>query len=198
MRKHKHHIVPRHMGGTDDPSNLIELTVEEHADAHRVLFETHGHEYDRIAWLALSGQMSMSEASLLAQIQGSKKGAPLGGKITGQKNKESGHIYDLALKNLEKINNMPEEVKLENCRRGGHIQGRINAETGWMSALGIETGRRNVESGHWAECTKKATEAKRGKKRYYDPETNVNKFFVEGQQPKNWLPGMPKRVDKTH
>ena len=37
--KHKHHIIPKHMGGTDDPSNLIELTVEEHAEAHKILFE---------------------------------------------------------------------------------------------------------------------------------------------------------------
>jgi hypothetical protein len=29
--KHIHHIVPKHMGGTDDPSNLVELTVAEHA-----------------------------------------------------------------------------------------------------------------------------------------------------------------------
>ena len=27
---HKHHIIPKHMGGTDDPSN--KLTVEEHAE----------------------------------------------------------------------------------------------------------------------------------------------------------------------
>ena len=25
--KHKHHIIPKHKGGTDDPSNLVELTV---------------------------------------------------------------------------------------------------------------------------------------------------------------------------
>ena len=25
--KHKHHIIPRHMGGTDDPINLVELTI---------------------------------------------------------------------------------------------------------------------------------------------------------------------------
>lgn len=24
---YKHHIIPRHMGGTNDPSNIIELTV---------------------------------------------------------------------------------------------------------------------------------------------------------------------------
>jgi hypothetical protein len=40
--KHLHHIVSKHMGGTDDPSNLIELTVEEHAEAHRKLFEQDG------------------------------------------------------------------------------------------------------------------------------------------------------------
>jgi predicted molibdopterin-dependent oxidoreductase YjgC len=31
--KHKHHIIPKHMGGTDDESNIIELTIEEHAEA---------------------------------------------------------------------------------------------------------------------------------------------------------------------
>jgi hypothetical protein len=27
--KHIHHIIPKHIGGTDEPSNLIELTVKE-------------------------------------------------------------------------------------------------------------------------------------------------------------------------
>jgi hypothetical protein len=27
------------MGGTNDPSNLVELTVSEHAEAHRLLWE---------------------------------------------------------------------------------------------------------------------------------------------------------------
>ena len=51
--KHIHHIIPRHLGGTDDPSNLIELTVEEHAEAHRILYETHGRWQDRLAWIGL-------------------------------------------------------------------------------------------------------------------------------------------------
>ena len=45
------------MGGSDDSSNLILLTVEEHAEAHRILHEQYGKEEDRIAWLALSSQL---------------------------------------------------------------------------------------------------------------------------------------------
>ena len=58
---HKHHIVPRHMGGTDDPSNLVQLTVEEHAAAHLKLYEEHGKREDYIAWKMLCGQMKMGD-----------------------------------------------------------------------------------------------------------------------------------------
>ena len=59
--KHLHHIVPRHAGGSNDSSNLIELTVEEHAEAHRLLWEQHGRWQDKIAWKTLSGQISIQE-----------------------------------------------------------------------------------------------------------------------------------------
>ena len=61
MKTHKHHIIPRHVGGTDDPSNLIELSIEEHAEAHRILYEVHGRWQDRVAWLSLSGIMKDEE-----------------------------------------------------------------------------------------------------------------------------------------
>ena len=62
MLKHKHHIIPKHMGGSDDPSNLIELTVEEHAEAHRKLYEQYGHWQDKIAYDMLSGQIGLDDA----------------------------------------------------------------------------------------------------------------------------------------
>jgi hypothetical protein len=58
---HTHHIIPKHIGGSNDPSNLIELTVEQHAEAHRILFEKYGRWEDRLAWLGLSGCISKEE-----------------------------------------------------------------------------------------------------------------------------------------
>ena len=67
--KHIHHIIPRHAGGTDDPSNLIELTPEEHAEEHRILYEKYGRIQDKIAWLGLAKLATNKEiiAELLAQ-----------------------------------------------------------------------------------------------------------------------------------
>jgi hypothetical protein len=35
--KERHHIIPRCMGGTDDPNNLVDLTPEEHYVCHQLL-----------------------------------------------------------------------------------------------------------------------------------------------------------------
>ena len=50
---HTHHIIPKHAGGTDDPSNLVELTVKEHASAHKKLYEQYGRWQDKMAYESL-------------------------------------------------------------------------------------------------------------------------------------------------
>lgn len=64
--KHVHHIVPKHVYVNDSPDNLVELTVEEHAEAHRMLFDKYGRWQDRIAWLGLAGLIGKEE--LIRQV----------------------------------------------------------------------------------------------------------------------------------
>ena len=52
---HSHHIVPKHIGGSDDPSNIVLLTISEHAEAHRILYEKYGRWQDKLAWRGLEG-----------------------------------------------------------------------------------------------------------------------------------------------
>ena len=61
MKTHKHHIIPKHMGGSDDPTNIVELTIEEHAEAHRKLYEEYGHWQDKVAWQGLAKLITKAE-----------------------------------------------------------------------------------------------------------------------------------------
>lgn len=121
--KHKHHIIPRHSGGTDEKSNLIELTIEEHAEAHRLLYEQYNKEEDRIAWLGLSGQVSMNEASKMAMAIGASKG--------GQIAVNTGQILSAQQKAVETLR----KTGFAHFKKLGHYQGKINAENGHLQRI---------------------------------------------------------------
>lgn len=71
---HIHHIIPRHMGGTDDPENLTPpISIELHAAFHKQLWEDFGFTEDFIAWRALSGRMTSEEARLAAAKAGQER-----------------------------------------------------------------------------------------------------------------------------
>lgn len=81
MKTHKHHIIPKHAGGTNDPSNLVELTIEEHATAHKKLYEQHGRIQDKVAWMGLANLAPHAE--LMHELNSNRmKGAanPMYGK----------------------------------------------------------------------------------------------------------------------
>ena len=113
MKKHKHHIIPKHMGGTDDPSNLVELTVEEHAEAHRLLFEQYGRKQDELAWKGLAGIIGKEQLVHELSVLGSRNAKRLSGKehqFYGKKRPE----HSEKLKG-RKINRTPEhQEKLNN------------------------------------------------------------------------------------
>lgn len=71
---HKHHIIPKHAGGTDHPDNLVELSVEDHAIAHKLLYEQYGRWEDKLAWEGLSNLKPKAEIVLECQRQAGRKG----------------------------------------------------------------------------------------------------------------------------
>lgn len=60
------------MGGSNDASNIVELTVEEHAEAHRKLYEKFGHLQDKLAWQGLLGLISTVDIVYALQSEGMK------------------------------------------------------------------------------------------------------------------------------
>ena len=95
---HIHHIVPKHMGGTDDKNNLQKLTIKQHADAHKKLYEQHGHWQDKVAYETLSGQHDRKESIRKVRIASNKNrwNDPIWAAKTKKKMRES------ALKRIER------------------------------------------------------------------------------------------------
>ena len=58
--------MPKHLGGNNDPDNLVEVTIEEHAEIHRCLWLYGGRWQDEIAWRMLSGQINSDQARRMA------------------------------------------------------------------------------------------------------------------------------------
>ena len=66
---HNHHIIPKHAGGTNAPDNLIQLTIPEHAEAHRKLYEEFERWQDKCAWQGLAEIIGKDEIIKFAQSQ---------------------------------------------------------------------------------------------------------------------------------
>ena len=61
---HRPHVIPRPAGGGDEDENIEYLTREEHAAAHRDLYEKHGRDQDRRAYLLLENYGDLNSPEL--------------------------------------------------------------------------------------------------------------------------------------
>jgi hypothetical protein len=102
MIKHRHHIIPKHAGESNDSSNIVELSVADHAEAHRILFETFRRTEDLLAWKGLAGIIGKEE--IVRELQ------RLGGKRAIEKNQP----WKIATSANWKLN--PENLSLANER----------------------------------------------------------------------------------
>lgn len=62
------------MGGTDEPSNIMECSVEEHAELHFALYLAHGHWQDWYAAMGLAGIIGKEEIVREQQSRAGIKG----------------------------------------------------------------------------------------------------------------------------
>ena len=126
------------MGGSDDPSNIITVTVEHHAELHRRLWMAFECREDWLAWQGLLGEITHAEAVQEGRILGGKKAG-------GTKNwtEESFRkVREVALKNQSKA---VEASLTDNARQNqkdafvriGHQQGVKNSMYGkrWIHSL---------------------------------------------------------------
>ena len=111
------------MGGSDDPSNIIELSVQEHAMAHLILYETHGKMEDLCAYYMLSGRNQDPEFVRLRGV--------IGGTNCAMKRKESGLVGS----ELFYGRSVSGEELSSNASIGGKIQGQRNADSGHMANI---------------------------------------------------------------
>jgi hypothetical protein len=95
---HKHHITPKYRGGTDDSSNLVEVTVTQHAMFHYCNWQLWGDKRDWLAWKGLTGEISQEER--IFELR--KLGGYLGGKATGEKPETKERMRRLAHLHREK------------------------------------------------------------------------------------------------
>lgn len=72
---HKHHIKPRYMGGSDEPSNLVKCNIAMHIFFHKLLYDQYGNWEDKSAYETLSGQITQQDAWIKAG-HNSRRGKP--------------------------------------------------------------------------------------------------------------------------
>lgn len=70
MDSYRHHVIPRHewkrrfgnLIGFNAPDNVVWLTLEQHIQVHRILYEMNGNEYDNLAANMLSGNIGKEDS----------------------------------------------------------------------------------------------------------------------------------------
>jgi hypothetical protein len=65
---HEHHIVPKHMGGTDDDYNLTYLNVREHIIAHYLLWKIYKNPNDLRSMKMLGANLSPQHRKIIGEF----------------------------------------------------------------------------------------------------------------------------------
>ena len=91
MKTQTHHKIPRCRGGTDDPDNLIDLTLLEHGYTHARMFLEGGIQFDfrNPFWKVLQIEDPILAEQVLNEHKSRVKEM---GKVQGPLNRDTGHM----------------------------------------------------------------------------------------------------------
>ena len=135
------------MGGSDDSSNLIELTIEQHADAHRALYEEHGKRQDYIAYKSLLKQMDNEERQEIL--------SSIGGTNNKGKTKSEAHKAKIRAKRNEQVFTEETKKKISAAMKG-------NSSSKDHSSAEYKTKQSAAMKAAWAKRKKNADIAQFG------------------------------------
>lgn len=135
---HNHHIIPRHMGGTDDPSNIVRLTIEEHALAHKELYRKYQKYEDFLAWKMLEGQMNNQEYLL--------ERAKLGGMRSSSKGVSKSEDWKKKMSHIMKGKKRPNISGNKHPRKSSVYAGNIYFESVMDAAKYYNTSKNTVRN----------------------------------------------------
>lgn len=164
---HKHHIIPKHLGGTDDPSNLLEVSIQEHAEIHRKLFEQDGRWQDYIAWKGLIGCIDKEEIIRNISRENGKK-------------RKGFKRPDVSLRNTKNnLENNPAKNKETRKKLSVQKTGSNNHFYGIKGKLHPRYGKPGASTG----------------KRWYHNNINNNELYCfENHQPQGYILGRLKKI----
>jgi len=180
---HRHRIIPGHMGGTYAPENVVLLTIEEHAEAHRLLYEEHGRWEDKVAWLGLSGQIGKDEMIRELQKEAQKKRA-----VT--MNSED---YKSKMSAAKKGKKMPPRTAEWRAKISAAKKGQKHTEESKAKMRASHTGKKRGP--HSEESKAKMRAAKKGKK--MGPMSEKQKANISAAKKGKSRTDSPRRCKKT-
>ena len=113
---HKHHIVPKHRD--PESTQVVEVTVTQHAMFHYCEWRLHGHREDWIAWKSLTRQIGQEELWL--------ERSAIGGRKNAGKPKSAEHRAKIAKANSAGRGSQSPEQR---AKISGAMQGNTNARS---------------------------------------------------------------------